>query len=94
MQFPRIVFLATGMGAIAALLIGFMIYHFYQAIFNQTTNERYKRYYLSSKKGYDDSKNVYDQGLAKNLLEVLSPMQHVSKQEKKSNDVIHQSKIK
>ncbi|XP_064639077.1 palmitoyltransferase ZDHHC4-like [Lineus longissimus] len=94
MQFPRIVFLATGMGAIAALLIGFTIYHFYLAVFNQTTNERYKRFYLASRKGSVDSVNVYDRGLTNNLLEVLSPMQHVSKQEKKNNNVIHEPKIK
>ena len=74
MQYPRIVFTAVGLTFLSVLMTLFTGYHFYLISTNQTTNERYKRHSLSKLAPPLDSKSCYNQGLRRNVLDVLFPL--------------------
>ena len=78
MQFPRLVFFVAALTVTAIVMVGFTGYHVYQILTNQTTNERYKKYYL--KKALKEiPPNIYNRGLLNNLFEEFFPQIHINK---------------
>ena len=72
MHHQYIVFLLFAVVFTLPILISLLGYHLYLCATNQTTNERYKKYYVKRK----DNKyihNVYDKGIVQNFAEVLFP---------------------
>ncbi|KAI0241791.1 putative palmitoyltransferase ZDHHC4 [Lamellibrachia satsuma] len=63
LQFPRLVILNAVLILTTVVMTGFIGYHMWLVATNATTNERYKRYQLSS------SNNPYNRGLLANIAE-------------------------
>ena len=78
MQFPRLVFFVAALTVTAIVMIGFTGYHVYQILTNQTTNERYKKYYLKKAKR-EVQANIYDRGILNNLFEEFCPQMYIEK---------------
>ena len=78
MQFPRLVFFVAALTVTAIVMIGFTGYHVYQILTNQTTNERYKKYYLKKAKR-EVHANIYDHGILNNLFEEFFPHMYIEK---------------
>ena len=86
MQFPRLVFFVAALTVTAIVMIGFTGYHVYQILTNQTTNERYKKYYLKKAKKEVHS-NIYNRGILNNLYEEFFPQMYIEKVLKSSKNV-------
>ena len=78
MQFPRLVFFVAALTVTGVVMIGFTGYHGYQILTNQTTNERYKKYYLKKAKREGGS-NIYHKGILNNLFEEFFPQRYIDK---------------
>ena len=78
MQFPRLVFFVAALTVTAIVMIGFTGYHVYQILTNQTTSERYKKYYLKKAKREVHS-NIYHRGILNNLFEEFCPQMYIEK---------------
>ena len=93
MQFPRLVFFVAALTVIAIVMMGFTGYHVYQILTNQTTNERYKKYYLKKAKKEIDV-NVYNRGILNNILEEFFPYFHIEKAQRNRTNVDTQNAVK
>ena len=86
MQFPRLVFFVAALTVTAIVMAGFTGYHVYQILTNQTTNERYKKYYLKKTKR-EVHANIYDRGILNNLFEEFFPQRYIEKVLKSSKSI-------
>lgn len=71
-RFPLLVFCGISLVLIAFIVFLFLSYHTFLALSNETTNERYKKYYLA-KSGNTLVTNVYDKGIWQNCVEEFFP---------------------
>lgn len=74
MRHPCVVFVCMALFFIVTILLFFTVYHLGLAATNQTTNERYKKYYLKLDDKSTSIPNVYNKGIITNLLHTFFPL--------------------
>ena len=79
-------FFVAALTVTGVVMIGFTGYHVYQILTNQTTNERYKKYYLKKAKK-EVCSNIYHRGILNNLFEEFCPQAYIDKALKISSNV-------
>ena len=85
MQLPRLVFLAAALAVIACFMSCFTVYHAYLVVTNQTTNERYKRYYLRKAHNTHLQCHPFSRGVVNNILEEVLPLWSISNKARVEN---------
>ena len=93
MQFPRLVFFIAALTVTAIVMVGFTCYHVYQILSNQTTNERYKKYYLKRAKK-EIHPNIYNRGILNNLFEEFFPQMYIDRVLKNRTSMDTQNGVK